>query len=88
MKINVTYLDGRVETVNATAKVQVAVERKYDIELFRANRREHVFFAAWTGLRHAGKESLGFEEFIEVLDDASFDDDGKDDLTDPTSPDH
>lgn len=86
MRINVTYLDGRKESVKATAHVQVAVERKYDIELFRATRREHVFFAAWTGLRHAQKESLEFEAFLAVLDDAEIADD--EDKPDPTSPDH
>lgn len=86
LKINVTFADGRSETVNVTPAVEVAVERKFEVTLAESQRREHVFFAAWTGLRHAGKGFLEFEEFLGTLASADLATDDPESSPDPTQP--
>ncbi|MEQ7126670.1 hypothetical protein ABN034_19325 [Actinopolymorpha sp. B11F2] len=71
-RVKVEYLDGRVEIGAVTARVQVAVERKYEIGLSEVKTNEQIFYAAHAALTQAGKESADFEGFLDKVADVEF----------------
>lgn len=84
--LDVTFADGSATTVKVTPKVETALERKYEMTLEESKRREHVFFAAFVGLKHAGKEvGDDFDAFLDTLEDVQLVD-GDEQEPDPTNP--
>lgn len=69
-RMRVYYTDDRdpVE-VKVTPAVQVAIEHHYDMSLVDLTRVEHVYYMAWAGLQHAGKEPPEFAAFLETIED-------------------
>lgn len=72
MYLEVTYEDGRKETVRVGPKTQVLFERHFNISVFDYARKrtiEQTFFMAWQALEVAGQEPPDFEEFIGLIED-------------------
>jgi hypothetical protein len=77
MVIKLSYVDGRTVELPVTARVEVAVERKFDLALSECRRREQVYFAAWAALNIAaqqtGTPSPAFdEEWLGTIETAEF----------------
>jgi hypothetical protein len=69
--LEVSYSDGKVETVRVTAKAQVYFERHFNISVFdfaRARTIEQTFFMAWQSLMLEGREPPEFEKFLDTID--------------------
>lgn len=83
MKIEVTYLDGRVQTASVLPVTQVAFERNFKcsfVEAFDGTPQlEHVYFLAW----HAARTGLEFDDWLPSV--AGISDEGTEPV-DPTSP--
>jgi hypothetical protein len=86
-KMKVTYTDGRVIELLASARAQVETERHFkSFDNAQSQRIESSFYLAWASLRQAGKETADFEDFLNVLADAEVVDPNEADekATDPT----
>ena len=69
--MKITYTDGRVIELLASARAQVETERHFkSTDNAQAQRIESSFYLAWASLRQAGKEPADFEDFLDVLADA------------------
>ncbi|MBM7788850.1 hypothetical protein [Tenggerimyces flavus] len=67
--MKVTFSDGREETVQLTAKLEVEIERKFELSLEECTRREHTYYGVWLALGAAKKErGRSFEDFLDMVD--------------------
>jgi hypothetical protein len=69
IRIKVTYMDGREETVKITPRAQVEAEERFsgmnDVSAVRAS-----YWMAWRSLHQAGKEPLDYETWLDRIEDA------------------
>lgn len=70
-EIRVTYVSGETVTIPVTARVEVEVERRFQLALAECTHREHTYFAAWTALRGSGNP-LEFDAWLDTVADARF----------------
>jgi hypothetical protein len=82
MTLKVTYVDGVEKTYPLTARIEVEVERRFQLALQDCRHREHTYYAAWIA---QGKEG-GFEELIDKIVTAEFVNDEEAKKPDPTGP--
>lgn len=68
-RLKVIYLDGRVEEVTATPRAQVLTEQHFKGGIGEHNQLQASFFAAWITLHRAGKESVEYEPWLDMIED-------------------
>lgn len=67
-KLKVTYIDGREVDILASARAQVDTERHFkSTDQAQVQQIESSFYLGWASLRHAGKESGEFEEWLDKV---------------------
>ena len=71
LKMNVSYSNGGLSTVEVKPRSQIAFERKFDMGIAAAFgtgsdglRFEHLYFLAW----HASKSSAEFDAWIDTVE--------------------
>ena len=86
-KLKIEYIDGREVELLASARAQVDTERHFhSTDQARAQQIESSFYLAWAALRHTGKESGEYEEWLDKVADVEIVDKTVEDerATDPT----
>jgi hypothetical protein len=73
-KLTVTYVDGRVASAKITPRVEVALEKNFNIGLgtmqnAEGMHAEYLYYMAWAALHYSGQEGKNFEDFLNVLED-------------------
>lgn len=81
MILKVRYIGGVEKTYPLTARVEIEVERRFQLALAECTHREHVYFAAWVA---AGRDPAEFEQFLDRVAHAEFADDEENEPPGPT----
>lgn len=84
LTFRITFLDGTVLEVTATAGTLVAFERKFAIgapAALKDPHLEHMLYLAWEATRRAGETAQAFDDWIELVAniDVNPDDDEEED---------
>lgn len=83
-RIKVEFQDGSEDLVALTPRVQVALERHFNMSVADTSRAEHIYFAAYIASQQKGRfAGVQFDEFLDQLVDADF---VEDEDVDPTRP--
>lgn len=71
-RLKITYDDGRVVEAKVTPKVEVAVEKHFNIGLAAIQddmHAEYLYYMGWAAVHHGGMEGDNFEKFLDKLED-------------------
>ena len=68
VKVLVIYVDGRRMSVPASPRAQVMTEREYKGDE-ETKSIESGYYLAWASLKAAGKETLDFEAWLDVIEE-------------------
>lgn len=69
--LQLTYTDGTIKAVSATAADLVAFETKFDLSIARLEQNvklTHLLFLAWNVERRTGQTSLEFEPWVDTVE--------------------
>lgn len=84
--IVVQFVDGSSETVRVSPRVQVAVERHFDMSIADVARAEHLYYAAYMGLKITDRAQGTFDDFLDRVADVDLQDVKPVDPTLPAQP--
>jgi hypothetical protein len=70
IRIKVTYIGGREETIKITPRAQTEAEEKFHGFMNDESAVRTSYWLAWRSLHQAGKESADYETWLDKIEDA------------------